>query len=65
MKTRSTAFEIVIFVQISSIGRSDNKNMMQFLPFENEIRPRVVHTLQAFLFVKVKIFVLITQSVHI
>ena len=30
----------------SSIGRSENKNTMQFLPLENEVRPGAVHTLQ-------------------
>ena len=47
------------------IGRSENKNMMQFSSLENEIRPGVVHTLQEFLFTEVKIFVLIDQGGHI
>ena len=29
-----------------AIGRSENKNTMQFLPLENEVRPGAVHTLQ-------------------
>ena len=39
------------------IGRSVNKSTMQFSPFENEVRPGDVHTLQEFLFAEVKIFV--------
>ena len=47
------------------IRRSENKNMMQFSLFENEVRPGVVHPLQESLFAEVKIFVLIKQGEQI
>ena len=46
----------------SLIVRSGSKSTMPFSPFENEVRPGVVHTLQDFSFAEVKIFVVIKQG---
>ena len=57
---------MVLFPQsILTVGRSENKNAMQFSMFEDEIRPGVVNIPENFLFIEVKIFVLIKQDGHI
>ena len=49
----------LMVIKTEIIGRSENESMM---PFKNEVRPGVVHTLQGFSFAEVKMFVLIKQG---
>ena len=54
--------EKIYVTQAHPIGRSENKNMMQFLPFANEVRPGVAIIFQDFLFTDAKILVLIKKN---